>query len=233
MGSERKKAMRDNAEQFMDRKKTAHGNKAEGEKRRRKRLRELSVILAVAQVFLWGCTARELESRRFPLALEVGCREGRLSFACAWPSVSGEVQPEKEEGSMGESDIGENINEDWQVNNDQVTEVLAESIGEAVEKVQNLQDKYVDYSQVKAILWNRSLDAESRLGRQVLDWLEKNPVFARNILIFDADGEKLNLELVQKQAGGQPGKYLENLYRNNTDYRETTKTLEDVLYGDS
>ncbi|MDO5345099.1 MAG: hypothetical protein Q4E91_05085 [Lachnospiraceae bacterium] len=200
--------------------------------KRKKHLRRLLPVLLAAPVFLWGCTARELESRRFPLALEVGSREGRLTFACAWPYVSGETQPEQDESSMDETDISENINKDGQINNDKITKVLADSIGEAVEKVQNLQDKYVDYSQVKAILWDRSLDADSPLGEQVLDWLEKNPVFARNILVFDTEETKMNLEQVQKQAEGQPGKYLENLYRNNSDYQKTTKTLKEVLYGD-
>ena len=193
---------------------------------------ELAVLLAVSTFFLWGCTARELESRRFPLALEVGSQDGKLTFARAWPYVEGETQPEEDTDEMNEIEISENINKDWRINNDKITEVLAGSVDEAIEKIQNLQDKYVDYSQVKAILWDRSLDVDGRLGIQVLEWLERNPVFARNILIFDADREKLSLELVQKQARGQPGIYLENLYRNNTDYKETTKTLEELLYGE-
>lgn len=197
----------------------------------RKRLYGLALLLAAIPVFLGGCTARELESRRFPLALEVGSRDGKLTFACAWPYVDGGTQEENGESvNMDEAEIGENINEDWKVNNDKLTEVLAENVDDAVKKIQNLQDKYVDYSQVKAILWDRSLEKDSPLGEQVLEWLEKNPVFARNILIFDTDREKLSLELVQKESQGQPGIYLENLYRNNTDYQESTKTLREVLY---
>ena len=39
------------------------------------------------------------------------------------------------------------------VNDASLTAVRAETIREAVKQVQNLQDRYVDYSQVKAILW--------------------------------------------------------------------------------
>lgn len=200
-------------------------------KKRKKRPYALALLLAAVPLFLGGCTARELESRRFPLALEVGSRDGKLIFGCAWPYVSGETQEENGESiSMDETEIGENINEGWEKNNDKMTEVLAESVTDAVEKIQNLQDQYVDYSQVKAILWDQSLKKNSPMGKQVLKWLEEDPVFARNILIFDADREKLSLEQVQKASRGQPGIYLENLYRNNTDYQKTTRTLREILY---
>lgn len=257
--------------------------------------------LLLLSFILTGCTARELETRSFPLALEIGVSEGQLVWACAWPygaAGSGEEAggEDKEEEKWGEEnekeengeelsreDMGEEkslveenpswerdgaeeddgketgdeklqeeqpkqseekstekvendtlesqkINKELQINNREITCVAAPTIEEAVRAVQNFQDRYVDYSQVKAILWDRSLKEDPEMERQVLRWLEENPVFARNILIFDVEKDDLNLEMVQQRSQGQPGSYLENLYKNNDRYREHTRTLEEVLY---
>ena len=85
-------------------------------------------------------------------------------------------------------------------------------------------------SQVKAILWDASLAANSGLEQPVLEWLEQMPAFAGNILIIPVDDGELTLEQVQERAEGQAGTYLENLCRNNTEYRDSVRTLTEVLY---
>ena len=91
------------------------------------------------------------------------------------------------------------------VNDASLTAVRAESIREAVKQVQNLQDRYVDYSQVKAILWDVSLRNEPELAEEILEWLESSPSFARNILVFRISSEELTLGEVQEQSRGQAG----------------------------
>ena len=101
---------------------------------------------------------------------------------------------------------------------------------EAVEGIQSLQAQYVDYSQVRAILWDVSMREEPKLEEELLLWLENSPAFARNLLIFTVSSQELTLQEVQEQSRGRAGAYLENLYRNNPAFRETARTLEEVLY---
>lgn len=215
-----------------------------------------ALCLCLAGAFLTGCSARELESRAFPLALEVGALDGEVVLACAWPGTgdenaqeggqSGAMIEEKEteeketegqDGILGEDTEGqpaETLEEagawSFPVNNNSMTAVRAPSIQEAARQVQNLQDKYVDYSQVKAILWDVSLRDEAGLKEEILAWLEEDPAFARNILIFQVSSQELTLENVQERGQGQAGTYLENLYRNNPGFQENVRTLEEVLY---
>ena len=46
----------------------------------------LAVFCLTLFLFLTGCSARELETRAFPLALEVGALEGDVVLACAGPT---------------------------------------------------------------------------------------------------------------------------------------------------
>ncbi|MDD3794703.1 MAG: GerAB/ArcD/ProY family transporter [Lachnospiraceae bacterium] len=207
---------------------------------------------------LTGCTAKDLEVRRFPLVLEIGVKEGRLEVACAWPEDGGAMQEEsgseaEESGSEAEesgseaqesqeTDIKETeakvteIKETERINvsgenRGNITRVTAGGMEEAILEIQALQDRYVDYSHVKAILWQDSLHREEQQETKVLEWLETEPDFARNILIFQTEEEGLTLEEVQRQSKGQPGAYLENLYQNNPLYQEKTGTLEQFLYA--
>ena len=193
-------------------------------KSQKKRAAEIACVIGLitAGILLTGCTAIELEDRKFPLALELSTREDRIVLACAWPGLeqSGKQNEEDADNSReNEKDIDGNI-----------TRVEADSIEEAVQKIQKLQEKYVDYSQVKAILWDASLAANSGLEQPVLEWLEQMPAFAGNILIIPVDDGELTLEQVQERAEGQAGTYLENLCRNNTEYRDSVRTLTEVLY---
>ena len=203
-----------------------------GKKRKRRKTGTmgLAVFCLLLPLFLTGCSARELETRAFPLALEVGALEGDVVLACAWPDAkdSADSSEEKGQGLMeletepsgeGEEKAPDELT--FPVNDASLTAVRAESIREAVKQVQNLQDRYVDYSQVKAILWDVSLRNEPELAEEILEWLESSPSFARNILVFRE---------VQEQSRGQAGAYLENLYRNNPDFQENVRTLEEVLY---
>lgn len=208
-------------------------------KRRKTGKMGLAVFCLTLFLFLTGCSARELETRAFPLALEVGALEGDVVLACAWPDTKGSADSSEEKGQglmeletepsgEGEEKVPDELT--FPVNDASLTAVRAESIREAVKQVQNLQDRYVDYSQVKAILWDVSLRNEPELAEEILEWLESSPSFARNILVFRISSEELTLGEVQEQSRGQAGAYLENLYRNNPDFQENVRTLEEVLY---
>ena len=189
-----------------------------------------SQLLLACMIFLTGCTARELEERRFPLALEVDAKDDRLIFTCAWSYIPGGTEEEADKSSLDEKELLEDDDREWEVDNDKITTVHAVSVEDALQSVQNLQDKYVDYSQVKAVLLGKALRDNEALLQEVFSWLEQTPEIARNILIFEADD--LKLEEIQKRSQGQPGAYLENLYKNNEKYRDKAGTLKEVLYRD-
>ena len=215
-------------------------------KRRTKAAVGILAVFAAASFWLTGCSARELESRCFPLALEISVNDGQLVLGCAWPTVkenggkqsqdntagSNEKAAEEIEEKAGQGNGKENengIRYDL-VNDDKITRVAGKSLEEAVKNVQSLRDKYVDYSQVKAILWGYSLENNPELKQEVLEWLENDPAFSRNILIFQGETQDLSLETIQEHAQGQPGAYLENLYKNNELFQKYTRTLAEVLY---
>lgn len=53
---------------------------------RKKKFAVGGMLLFLCGIFLLaGCSARELESRRFPLVLEIDAQGQELIFACAWP----------------------------------------------------------------------------------------------------------------------------------------------------
>lgn len=194
-------------------------------------------LLLCVTLFLGGCSARELESRRFPLVLEIDAEEEELIFACAWPTVKDDGgkqnTAEVTEGREETEKESENSNGIQLVNNEKITRVSGKTLQEALNNVQSLQDKYVDYSQVKAIIWGKDLVKNLQLYQEVLEWLESSSYFARNILIFQGKTQDLSLETIQENAQGQPGAYLENLYKNNKKFQEHTMTLREFLYIDN
>lgn len=214
-------------------------------KRRTKAVAGVLALLTVAAFLLTGCGARELESRRFPLVLELDAKKGELILGCAWPTVKenggkqsqedgmggGEKSPEAQAGSEQDA-ASENTDKQGVelVNDERITRAAGAGMAEAVKNVQSLQDRYVDYSQVKAILWRSGLKENPQLEREVLLWLEENPAISGNILVFRGKTQDLSLEIIQEHAQGQPGDYLENLYRNNEEFQNYTCTLNDLLY---
>ena len=116
------------------------------------------------------------------------------------------------------------------INGDKITRVTGSSLEDALKNMQGLRDQFVDYSQVQAILWGRGLEASPELRQEILTWLEEDPAFSGNILVFQGKTRDLDLETVQEHAQGQPGDYLKNLYKNNERFQEYTITLRELLY---
>ena len=211
--------------------------------KRKKRVKiavAIAVLLAAVSLLLTGCAARELESRCFPLVLEIDAEDGRIILGCAWPSVKEDAgkQQEKTEAESG-ADHGENDSRGREngktenaviINGDKITRVTGSSLEDALKNMQGLRDQFVDYSQVQAILWGRGLEASPELRQEILTWLEEDPAFSGNILVFQGKTRDLDLETVQEHAQGQPGDYLKNLYKNNERFQEYTITLRELLY---
>jgi hypothetical protein len=106
-----------------------------------------------------------------------------------------------------------------------------------LEKYQKESARLVDYSHVKAILFSQEAITDEKIREEILKFLEADPAFARNILIYIGDEEALSLvrgaeeETILSGTGETSkedlGLYLEDLA--NT--QEESLTLGGLLYG--
>lgn len=93
------------------------------------------------------------------------------------------------------------------------------------EEKQALSSRYIDYGQVKAVILSEEAAQDGEALKVILSYLENNPVFARNILIFAGDEEVCGLA----EDDGKMGLYLEDLAKNQPEGGEEELTLKDLL----
>ena len=101
----------------------------------------------------------------------------------------------------------------------------ADNLSQIQKQVEEYGDRYIDYSHVKAIIWDEKLEQYPTLEQEIYEWLAAEPAFAANLLIYPARESGLTLEQVDERSDGEIGVYLENLYRNNKRLRESAVTL--------
>lgn len=93
------------------------------------------------------------------------------------------------------------------------------------EEKQAMSSKYVDYGHVKAVILSEDAAQDGEALKEILSYLENNPVFARNILVFVGDKEVCHLA----QEDEKLGLYLEDLAKNQPDGGEEELPLKDML----
>ncbi|MCI9517574.1 MAG: hypothetical protein HFI80_11540 [Lachnospiraceae bacterium] len=97
----------------------------------------------------------------------------------------------------------------------------------AQEEERQAQDsKYIDYGHVKAVILSRETAENGQMLREILSYLENNPVFARNILIYVGDEETLE---AAKKKEEDTGIYLEDLAKNQPGDGALELPLKDLL----
>ena len=101
----------------------------------------------------------------------------------------------------------------------------ADNLAKIQKQVEEYGDRYIDYSHVKAIIWDEKLEQYPTLEQEIYEWLAAEPAFAANLIIYPAQESGLTLEEVDERSDGEIGVYLENLYRNNQRLRESAVTL--------
>ncbi|MEY8428550.1 hypothetical protein AALA00_12705 [Lachnospiraceae bacterium 46-15] len=94
------------------------------------------------------------------------------------------------------------------------------------EERQAQDSKYIDYGHVKAVILSQEAAENGQMLREILSYLENNPVFARNILMYVGDGE--TLELARKKEE-DTGLYLEDLAKNQPGDGAPELPLKDLL----
>ncbi len=104
-----------------------------------------------------------------------------------------------------------------------VLTVKKETMEQEQKRKQETTEKYRQFGQVKAVIFSNEATVDVDLFRENLLYLEKNPMFARNLLLFVGTPEVL--EEVEKKEE-ETGIYLEDLYKNQP---ENSKILRVAL----
>lgn len=206
----------------------------------RKKRRGLPPTLlgAALCLFLSGCTARELEERLFPMALEIGTKDGMVEITYAWNEGSGPGSKQEPGESGGEKEAEkkeegkeekEEENGTQQSDEQNLTTFCAGTLSEIQDQVLEYTGQYVDYSHVKAVIMDESLAQYPELEKEMLEWMEAEPEFATSLIVYPAKRSGLSLTAISGKAQGRIGSYLENLYKNNEKYKESAVTLGEVL----
>lgn len=96
---------------------------------------------------------------------------------------------------------------------------------EAVKKAQAQSSKYLDYGQAKSAVVLEAIAADEEKLKDILVYMEKNPVFARNMLFFVGDEEAV---AAAEQQADRQGDELEDFYKNTPGGKEA----ESVTLGE-
>lgn len=93
------------------------------------------------------------------------------------------------------------------------------------EERQAMSSKYIDYGQVKAVILSEEAAKDAGALKDILTYLENDPVFARSILIFVGDGDVREAA----EEDEKMGMYLEDLAKNQPDGGEEEVPLKELL----
>lgn len=99
--------------------------------------------------------------------------------------------------------------------------VQGDNLDEVLEGWQQEEDKYTDFGHVKAVVFDEKFAEDRPFLKEVLRYMEQDPVFARNMLIFFADDTALDSITYKASSFGA---YLEDRYKNGTGPEEKTKS---------
>lgn len=94
------------------------------------------------------------------------------------------------------------------------------------EEKQAQSSKYIDYGHVKAVILAKDAAEDADALKEILSYLEDDPVFARNILIFVGDEEVCALAAEDEKKMGM---YLEDLEKNQPGAPKEELALKDFL----
>lgn len=95
----------------------------------------------------------------------------------------------------------------------------------SMEERQSRSRHYLDYGHVKAVIISKDLVPDMQRMKEILGYLEKHPVFARNILVFAAGDDVLT---AAKMRVEELGDELQDIYKNQPGENE----IKDIRIGD-
>lgn len=177
------------------------------------------ILFPLLCLLLTGCSSKnELEDKAFVLALGIdasGKSMDGLSVTYGFPKMQGDSE-KKDTSETGKEDNPE----------DSKTSIQAATLYEAEKSYDLESDKRLDYSHLKAILFNRELFENTRQLTEVLGYLERQESFARNTKVFIGEWGAAGIVDGHEDAGA----FLNDMYENG-DYLSEDKavTLQQLL----
>lgn len=187
---------------------------------KRARVLKAASLMLLFCLLLTGCTARELEDRIFPMALELQLEGEEIVMTYAW-NGSGKAENKDEENKSG-TDSAEPKNQG------NLTVFRGFGLSDIWQQVEEYSDRYIDYSHVKALILDEKISGNPKLEQEFYEWLAGEPAFAASLIIYPREKSGITLEDAEQRSEGEIGTYFENLYQNNQKYRETAATLGEV-----
>ncbi len=189
----------------------------------------LLLLLLVSVLLLGGCTSYEPEERLFPMAMQIDVENGGLVMTYAWNENAGPGSIAAAGSGVEDKSGDENKEDTGDADTGGLTVFRGASLEEIRKKTDKFTERYMDYSHVKAIIIDENLKSDSELEAEVMEWLTGESAFASGLIVYPKEESGLTLQLVQQRAGGEVGRYLENLYENNETYREKSTTLGRII----
>lgn len=203
----------------------------------------LVCVAAAVSFYLSGCTAREPEERLFPMALEISIvepgteeTESRNAEEVLIDQPDSEAAPVElkvtyawDQGMGSDPGSPKTNDEDSAEEKDLLTSFYGETLMDVRRQVTAFSERYVDYSHVKAIILDENLQEDPDLELEVVQWFAGEPAFASGLIVYPAQASGLTLEKTAQNSSGEIGTYLEQLYKNNAEYRESSTTLGRII----
>jgi hypothetical protein len=160
----------------------------------------LLLIVALSTMFITGCQVKELEEREFPQAVSFDYIDKKLEVIFAFPDISIVTQQNKEEVEN---------------NSAKMPKLVANNMEEVLELYYRSSDKYLDLGHVQAIILGKGLISNEIEWQRILNYLEHNQVFARNVLVFIAEDSTDMVMSTNGESVESLGAYLGTIYKNN------------------
>lgn len=195
----------------------------------------LVLVAAAVSFYLSGCTAREPEERLFPMALEISVVE---SGANTDQSMAAKTEAGKSRiavtyawnQGMGSNSASSKTNdEDPAMERDLLSSFSGPTLMDVRKQVTAFSERYVDYSHVKAIILDENLSSVPEQEAEVIQWFAGEPAFASGLIVYPRQASGLTLKQAAANSSGEIGIYLEQLYKNNEEYRKSSTTLGRII----
>ncbi len=175
----------------------------------------LVILLVIISFFLTGCNdMTQIEDRDFVLAMGIGLEQEDYKITYSRPDLSALTgQPVGEDEQFFVTYTGYNISD--------VEKEYARNF-----------DKKLDLRHLKVIILDLSIANNEGKLEELLSYLEKKYEVSRNTLVFFTMGKADALLELDKNRSGSIGENLEQLYKNNPDYKDVHKTtIGDFING--
>lgn len=167
----------------------------------------LLLVCGIAAGCFSGCEkSAELEDREYILTLGLDLEQEGLSILYDVSTFYKEGASSSEEGGQ------------------KSMQYSADSIYDMVKAYGQQSDKYMDLNHLKAVIIGKDLANNQEKLIELLQYIEKNDLFARNVKVFVADNKAADIFTIADKLPTSIGDYLDNLYMNSNYFVKNQST---------